>query len=127
MDWSPLELILPDLYCRPGFDNPPVVNSNVQTTKKFKLQLEASIPSFVAGSSRALMIVKEIERGLSLSTWTKNFNVDFLWQREEYPGGYRKESPGQGGQRMSTLTFFDTLSEITSVCNVLLVANEGQR
>ena len=80
-----------------------------------------------AGSSRALMIVKEIERGLSLSTWTKNFNVDFLWQREEYPGGYRKESPGQGGQRMSTLTFFDTLSEITSVCNVLLVANEGQR
>ena len=81
----------------------------------------------LTGSSRALMIVKEIERGLSLSTWTKNFNVDFLWQREEYPGGYRKESPGQGGQRMSTLTFFDTLSEITSVCNVLLVANEGQR
>ena len=79
------------------------------------------------GSSHTLMIVKEIERGLSLSTWTKNFNVDFLWQREEYPGGYRKESPGQGGQRMSTLTFFDTLSEITSVCNVLLVANEGQR
>ena len=73
------------------------------------------------------MIVKEIERGLSLSTLTKNFNVDFLWQREEYPGGYRKESFGQGGQRMSTLTFFETLSEITRVCNVLLVANEGQR
>ena len=80
-----------------------------------------------AGSSHTLMIVKEIERGLSLSTWTKNFNVDFLWQREEYPGGYRKESPGQRGQRMSTLTFFETLSDITRVCNVLLVAKEDQR
>ena len=101
---------------------------------QLRLQLtftkDASIfifPSEGAGSSRALMIVKEIERGLSLSTWTKNFNVDFLWQREEYPGGYRKESPGQRGQRMSTLTLFETLSEITRVCNVLLLAKEGQR
>ena len=57
------------------------------------------------------MIVKEIERGLSLSTWTKNFNVDFLEQREEYPGGFRKESRGQGGQRMSTLSFFENSSK----------------